>query len=95
MMELGNKSHIYHKKMTNFINKSDIDKTFVYGKRASKAYKFINKNKRGEVINSFKKFDGAISKILKNGDYLMIKGSNATKLHRVSDNYLKGQQNAL
>ena len=95
MMELGNKSHIYHKKMTNFINKSDIDKTFVYGKRASKAYKFINKNKRGEVINSFKKFDGAISKILKNGDYLMIKASNATKLHRVSENYLKGQQNAL
>jgi len=36
-----------------------------------------------------------ISKILKNGDYLMIKGSNATKLYTVSDNYLKGTQNAL
>ena len=95
MMELGSKSHIYHKKVTNFINKSDIDKTYVYGKRASKAYKFINKNKRGELINNFEKFDRVISKILKNGDYLMIKGSNATKLYTVSDNYLKGQQNAL
>ena len=95
MMELGNKSHIYHKKVTNFINKSDIDKTFVYGKRASKAYKFINKNKRGEVISNLEKFDRAISKILKDGDYLMIKGSNATNLHKVSDNYLKDQQNAI
>ena len=95
MMELGSKSHIYHKKVTNFINKSDIDKTYAYGKRASKAYKFINKNKRGELINNFKKFDRVISKILKNGDYLMIKGSNATKLYTVSDNYLKGTQNAL
>ena len=33
MMELGSKSHIYHKKVTNFINKSDIDKTYVYGKK--------------------------------------------------------------
>ena len=95
MMELGSKSHIYHKKVTNFINKSDIDKTYVYGKRASKAYKFIKKNKRGELINNFEKFDKVISKILKNGDYLMIKGSNATKLYTVSDNYLKGTQNPL
>ena len=63
MMELGSKSHIYHKKVTNFINKSDIDKTYVYGKRASKAYKFIKKNKRGELINNFEKFDSVISKI--------------------------------
>ena len=95
MMELGSKSHIYHKKMTNFINKSDIDKIFVYGKRTSNAYKFIKKNKRGEIINNFNKFDNTIAKILKNGDYLMIKGSNATKLHIVSSNYLKGKQNAL
>ena len=81
--------------MTNFINKSDIDKTFVYGKRASKAYKFINKNKRGEVIGNLEKFDIVISKVLKDGDYLMIKGSNATKLYKVSENYLKDQQNAL
>ena len=38
MMELGKKSHIYHKKVTKFINNSDIDKTFVYGKRSSAAF---------------------------------------------------------
>ena len=95
MMELGKKSHIYHKKVTKFINNSDIDKTFVYGKKAAKAYKFIKKNKRGEIINNFKKFDISISKILKNGDFLMIKGSNSTNLHKVSENFLKGRPNAL
>ena len=60
MMELGKKSHIYHKKVTNFINKSDIDKTYVYGKRASKAYKFIKKIKEVNLLiilrNSILKF---------------------------------------
>jgi len=89
MMELGKNSHIYHKKISKFINNSDIDKTFVYGERASKAYKFLRKNKRGEIINNFESFDNVISKILQNGDFLMIKGSNATKLYRISENFLR------
>jgi len=89
MMELGKNSHIYHKKISKFINNSDIDKTFVYGERAARAYKFLRKNKRGEIINSFESFDDTISKILQNGDFLMIKGSNATKLHRISENFLR------
>ena len=89
MMELGKNSHIYHKKISKFINNSDIDKTFVYGERATKAYKFLRKNKRGEIINNFKSFDNTISKILQNGDFLMIKGSNATKLYRISESFLR------
>ena len=95
MLELGKKSHIYHKKMTNFINNSDIDKIFVYGKRTSEAYKFIKKSKRGEIINNLDKFNYVISKVLKNGDFLMIKGSNATNLHKVSENFLRKKQYAL
>ena len=95
MLELGKKSHIYHKKMTNFINNSDIDKIFVYGKRTSEAYKFIKKSKRGEIINNLDKFNYVISKVLKNGDFLMIKGSNATNLHKVSENFLRRKQYAL
>ena len=96
MMELGKNSHIYHKKISKFINNSsDIDKTFVYGEKAAEAYKFIIKSRRGEIIKNFNSFDSKISKILKNGDFLMIKGSNATKLHKVSENFLRGGQNAL
>ncbi len=95
MMELGKKSHIYHKKITKFINNSDIDKTFVYGKKSSEVYKFIKKNKQGKIINNIWKFNNLISKILNNGDFLMIKGSNATKLHKISENLLKGKSHAI
>ena len=95
MLELGEKSHIYHKKMARFINNSDIDKTFVYGKKTTEAYKFIKKNKKGKIINNLNSFNNTISKFIKNGDYLMIKGSNSTNLHKVSENILKGKQYAL
>jgi len=95
MMELGRNSHIYHKKISKFINNSDIDKTFVYGERVAKAYKFLKKNKRGKIVNNFESFNNTISKILKNGDFLMIKGSNATKLYKVSESFLRNRQNAL
>ena len=91
MMELGRNSHIYHKKISKFINNSDIDKTFVYGERAVRAYKFLRKNKRGEIVKDFESFDTMISKILENGDFLMIKGSNATKLHKISENFLRSR----
>ena len=91
MLELGKNSNIYHKKISKFINKSDIDKTYVYGKNAFETYKFLKKQKQGEIINDLKSFKNKISNILRNGDYLMIKGSNATKLHEVSKEFIGGR----
>ena len=84
MLELGKNSHIYHKKISKFINNSDIDKTYVYGKNAFETYRFLKKNKQGAIIKDLKLFKNKISNVLRNGDYLMIKGSNATRLHEVS-----------
>ena len=92
MLELGKNSHIYHKKISKFINNSDIDKTYVYGSKVLETYRLISKKKRGEVIKDLKSFSGKISNILNNGDYLMIKGSNATGLHKVSEDFI-GRQN--
>ncbi len=90
MLELGKKSYIYHKKISKLINNSDIDKTFVYGNKASETYKFLKKNKRGEIVRSLELFQSKIKKVLRNGDFLMIKGSNATKLHKVSQAFIGG-----
>ena len=90
MLELGKNSHIYHKKISKLINNSDIDKTFVYGNKAFETYKLLKKNKKGEVVKDLKVFKNKISKILRNGDFLMIKGSNATKLHEVSKEFIGG-----
>ena len=92
MLELGKNSHIYHKKISKFINNSDIDKTYVFGSEVLETYRLISKKKRGEVIKDLKLFSGKISNILNNGDYLMIKGSNATGLHKVSEDFI-GRQN--
>ena len=54
MLELGKNSNFYHRKVSNLINKSDIDKTFVYGKKACETFKFLRRNKKGEIINDLK-----------------------------------------
>ncbi len=95
MLELGRNSNIYHKKVSKFINNSDIDKTFVYGDRATETFKHLKKNKKGDVVKDLRLFNSKISKVLKNGDFLMIKGSNGTKLHEISKKLLKGSANAL
>ena len=94
MLELGNKSHFYHRQVSDQINKSDIDKTFVFGNKSIETFNYLKKNKKGSIITNLKNFHIHISKILKNGDYLMIKGSNATKLHEVSKKIL-GVNNAI
>ena len=90
MLELGKNSRTYHKKISKLINKSDIDKTFVYGDMALETYKSLKEKKRGEVVKDLKSFKNKISRVIKNGDFLMIKGSNATKLHEVSNGFLGG-----
>jgi len=95
MLELGKNSNVYHKKVSRLINSSDIDKTFVYGNKSIETYKLLKKNKKGEIVKDLKSFDYKISKVLRNGDFLMIKGSNATKLHEISKKFLARTTNAL
>ena len=92
MLELGKNSHIYHKKISKFINNSDIDKTYVFGNNAYETYKCLNKHKQGEIIKDLKLFKNKIFSILNDGDYLMIKGSNATRLHEVTKEFIGGSK---
>ena len=43
MLELGKKSKKFHKELSDIINKSDIDKVFVYGKFIRETFKFLMK----------------------------------------------------
>ena len=91
MLELGNKSDFYHKKLSKIINNSDIDKLFVYGDKILKTYKYIYKNKQGNILQNRNDFDDIFSEIIRKNDYLMIKGSNATGLHHLSNHIIKGR----
>ena len=95
MLELGKKSRILHKNLSPIINSSKINKLFIHGKHIMNTYKNVNKNKRGNILQDKSDFKEILLQILQNNDYLMIKGSNATGLHKISKNLTKGRINAI
>ncbi len=95
MLELGKRSDNYHKNLSYFINKSDIDKLFIYGKNAFKTYQKTYKTKQGNILQNINDFDDVFSEIIDKNDYLMIKGSNATGLNNLSKRIIAGDKYAL
>ena len=91
MLELGEKSKKLHKDLSITINKSDIDKVFVYGKHIKETVKHLLKRKKGRIFNNFKEANDYLSKIINNNDLLMVKGSNATGLNKFTKNIKKGK----
>ena len=90
MLELGHKSIELHKKISKVINNSDIDKVFIKGDKTLITFKNIKKNKRGNIFQQDTDVDFTLKNIIANNDYLMIKGSNATGLHKLSKRIIKG-----
>ena len=90
MLELGPRSKKYHEDLSKVINKSDIDKVFIKGKKTLFTYKHINKKKRGNILQNNEDIDLSLSKVISHNDYLMIKGSNATGLNEFSKKMIKG-----
>jgi MurE/MurF fusion protein len=90
MLELGSKSKKYHEELSKVINNSDIDKVFIKGNKTIFTYKYLNKDKRGNILQSNEDIDLSLEKMISNNDYLMIKGSNATGLNNFSKKMIKG-----
>ena len=95
MLELGKKSDTYHKNLSHFINKSDIDKLFIYGKNVFQTYKKTYKAKQGNILQDKSDFDEIFSNLINKNDFLMIKGSNATGLNKLSKKIIAGEKYAL
>ncbi len=90
MLELGSRANKYHQELSKVINNSDIDKVFVKGKKTIFTYKYLNKEKRGNILQNNEDIDFSLSSMISNNDYLMIKGSNATGLNNFSKKIIKG-----
>ena len=95
MLELGKKSKKCHRDLSIEINKSDIDRVFVYGKHIKETFNFLSTKKRGKIFNNLTEAYYHLSKIIHNNDLLMIKGSNATGLNQFSRKIKKGQSNVI
>ena len=72
------------------INKSNVDKVFVYGNYIKETFNSLHKDKKGKIFNNIDEAYNHFRKIIHNNDLLMVKASNATGLSHFSKNIKKG-----
>ena len=91
MLELGTYSKKLHRSIAPIINKTKIDKVFVKGNKVINTFNSLSKSKKGGILINNSQILELIRKNLNNGDYLMIKASNATGFNKIVNN-LKGKK---
>ena len=95
MLELGKHSLKQHKLISNIINKTKINQVYVVGKYIKETFRGLRQNKKAKILkNKFGIFN-LINNNLNNNDYLMIKGSNSTGLHKITTDLKQRSSNAL
>ncbi len=95
MLELGKHSIKQHKLISNTINKTKINQVYVIGKYIKETFKGLRQNKKAKILNNKFGIFNLINNNLSNGDYLMIKGSNSTGLHKITNDLKQRSANAL
>jgi len=95
MLELGIHSKKHHKILSKVINNTDINKVYVYGKNIIDTFNKIRPQKRGKILYSSKDVSNFLKNDVKDGEYLMVKGSNSTGLNAMMKNFKLGKINAI
>ena len=95
MLELGKFSKKLHLDAAKTINNSDINRVYVFGKKIIYTFNKIRPQKRGKILYSNKDVSNFLNNDIKNGEYLMIKGSNSTGLNNITKKLKLGNINAI
>ena len=95
MLELGKHSIKQHKLISKILNKTKINQVYVIGKYIKETFKGLKSNKKARIIYDKFGIINLINNDLSNNDYLMIKGSNSTGLHKITTNLKHRSQNAI
>ena len=82
MLELGKHSIKQHRLISKIINKTKINQVYVIGKYIKETFRGLKINKKAKILKNKNTIIDLINKNLNNNDYLMIKGSNSTGLHK-------------
>ena len=86
MLELGKFSKKLHIKIANYINKSEINKIYVYGDKTEHTFNKLKPQIRGKVLKNKMDIYRLINNDLPNNSFLMVKGSNSTGLNNIIKN---------
>ena len=86
MLELGKFSKYLHIKEAKSINKTKINKVYVYGRYVRDLYKHLTKTKQGKVLKNKNEIYELVRNNIDNNHHFMFKGSNSTGLQEVVSN---------
>ena len=81
--------------MSKIINKSSINKLYVYGNHIKETFNKIKTQKKGRVLYNENEIINFIKNELPNKSHIMIKGSNATGLNAITSKIKIKGRNAL
>ena len=95
MLELGKFSKKLHIEAAEIVNNASINKVYVYGKKIIYTFNKIRPQKRGKILYSSKDVSNFLNNDIKDGEYLMIKGSNSTGLNTMTKKLKSGKINAI
>ena len=95
MLELGKHSVKQHRLISKIINKTKINKVYVYGKYIKETFKGLNTNKKAKILDDKSKILELVNKVFRNNDHIMIKGSNSTGLNEITNKLKERNLNAL
>ena len=84
MLELGKNSIEQHRLISKILNKTKINQVYVIGKYIKETFKGLKPNKKAKILTDKSFIFNLINNDLNNNDYLMIKGSNSTDLHKIA-----------
>ena len=92
---MGKHSIKQHKLISKIVNKTKIVHVYVIGKYIKKTFTGLKQNKKAKILKNKSAIFDLINKDLNNNDYLMIKGSNSTGLHKITANLKKRVYHAI
>ena len=95
MLELGKFSKKLHIEAAKIVNNTNINNVYVLGKKIIDTFNKIRPQKKGKILYSNKDVLNFLHNEIKNGDYLMIKGSNSTGLNSIAKKLKSGNINAI
>ena len=95
MLELGKFSKKLHIEASKMINYSNVNKIYVYGDKIINTFNKIRTQKKGRILYSRKDILNFLKNDIRDGDYLMLKGSNSTGLNTIANKIKSGKINAI
>jgi len=95
MLELGKFSKKLHLEAAEIVNNIDINKVYVYGKKIVYTFNKIRPQKKGKILYSSKDVFNFLKNDIKDGEYLMVKGSNSTGLNTMTKKLKLGKINVI